>query len=159
MEKFLNEMNRRGVLRVAAAYAVVAWIIIQVVTAVLPPLGAPEWVITGTIALSALGFPIAIAVAWIYEWTPAGVKTQVEADAAGIEAQTAIGRQIDFVIIALLVVAVGWLIWQLEKPSPIADRSIAVLPFASFSQAADDEEILADCSIFFIHLPHPTWKR
>ena len=80
--EFFGELRRRNVYKVAVAYAVVGWLLIQVATQVFPFLEIPNWVIRLVILLTALGFPIALIVAWAFEATPEGIKRTEVADAA-----------------------------------------------------------------------------
>lgn len=73
-ERLWSELRRRRVIRVIVVYIVVGWIIIEVAATVLPPLGAPGWAVTLVIALIALGFPIAVAMGWIFDIGPHGVE-------------------------------------------------------------------------------------
>ena len=143
---FLSELKRRNVFRVAAAYAVVGWLLIEVSDTVFPRLGLPEWTVTFVIALLAIGFPVALFLAWAYELTPEGVKKTGEVRPA--ESITPItGRKLDFVIIGVLAVALGWFGWDKfvrEPAQPVADAadreaSIAVLPFTDMSPEGDQE--------------------
>jgi len=68
------ELRRRNVFRVALTYAVVAWLLIQVASVLLPMLDAPEWIITAFVVLLGLGFAVALFVSWAYEMTPEGLK-------------------------------------------------------------------------------------
>ena len=68
-----EELKRRRVLRLVAAYVVVAWVLIQVVTAIEEPLNLPAWFDTAVIVLLGIGFPIAIIMSWVYDVTPDGV--------------------------------------------------------------------------------------
>ena len=77
-----TELKRRNVYKVAAAYAVVGWLLIQVATQVLPFLEIPNWAIRLVILLTALGFPVALIIAWAFELTPEGIKRTEDADAA-----------------------------------------------------------------------------
>jgi Na+-transporting methylmalonyl-CoA/oxaloacetate decarboxylase gamma subunit len=86
MGKLLEELNRRKVFRVAAVYAVVAWVLIQVADVVLPTFGAPEWVNQTIIFLLILGFFPTLIAAWAYEVTPEGVKSD---SSVQTQAQTA----------------------------------------------------------------------
>src|SRR5262245_44997481 len=79
---FFGELKRRNVYKVAAAYAVVGWLLIQVATQVFPFLEIPNWTIRLIILLTALGFPVALIIAWAFELTPEGIKRTEEADAA-----------------------------------------------------------------------------
>src|SRR4051812_18030675 len=71
---FFAELKRRNVYKVAVAYAVVGWLIIQISSTVLPTFHAPEWVVQTLVVLVALGFPIALVIAWAFEMTPEGIK-------------------------------------------------------------------------------------
>lgn len=80
--RFLRELRRRHVFRVGAAYAVVAWVLVQVSHTVSPHLNLPSWWVTLVIVLTALGFPVALLLAWAYDITPDGVQ---RTSAAGAE--------------------------------------------------------------------------
>ena len=71
---FFGELKRRNVYKVAVAYAVVGWLVIQISSTVLPTFHAPEWVVQTLVVLVALGFPIALVLAWAFEATPEGIK-------------------------------------------------------------------------------------
>ena len=139
MAALFEELKRRNVLRVAAAYTVVGWVVLQAVDVVAPILELPDWFARGILVLLAVGLPITIVISWFYEWTPGGVMTAAAADAAGYVKPSAFGRQIDFVIIALLVIAVGWLVYEREPPTEVPAASIAVLPFVNMSDDAANE--------------------
>src|SRR2546430_8816985 len=79
---FPAELKRRNVYKVAVAYAVVGWLVIQVSSTVLPTFHAPEWVIQTLVVLVALGFPIALVIAWAFELTPEGLKRTEDVDLA-----------------------------------------------------------------------------
>ena len=70
----LGEIKRRKVFQVAAVYAVVAWLIIQIIDVVGEPLGLPVWIDAVVIVLLAVGFPIAVILAWAFDLTPQGIK-------------------------------------------------------------------------------------
>src|ERR1051326_4682828 len=78
---FFLELKRRNVYKVAVAYAVVGWLLIQIATQVFPFLEIPNWVVRLVIALVAIGFPIALIIAWAFEATPQGIKRTDVADA------------------------------------------------------------------------------
>jgi hypothetical protein len=71
---FFAELKRRNVYKVAIAYAVVAWLLMQIATQVFPFLEIPNWAIRLVIMLIAIGFPIALVIAWAFELTPEGLK-------------------------------------------------------------------------------------
>lgn len=137
---FFGELRRRNVYKVAIAYAVVAWLIIQVSAATFPVLEIPNWCVRLVIVLVALGFPVAVMLAWAYELTPEGIKrTEEVAPEASIKRQT--GQRLNLLIIGVLLCAVVALLYQRFHPSQdasgIPEKSIAVLPFENMS---DDKE-------------------
>jgi hypothetical protein len=84
MPSFFAELQRRNVYKVAAAYAVVGWLLIQVATQVFPFFEIPNWAVRLTVLAIVIGFPIALVIAWAFELTPAGIKrTDATTDAAG----------------------------------------------------------------------------
>jgi hypothetical protein len=76
----IAELKRRNVFRVAAAYAIVAWLLIEVASVVLPTFKAPEWVMQVCTFLLILGFPVALVFAWAFELTPEGIKRETGVD-------------------------------------------------------------------------------
>src|SRR5438046_10048621 len=80
---FFSELKRRNVYKVAVAYAVVAWLLIQAASILLPTFEAPSWVMKVFVVLVALGFPIALVLAWAFEATPEGIKRTEEVDLSG----------------------------------------------------------------------------
>jgi hypothetical protein len=70
---FLTELRRRGVLRVAASYGAIAWLLVQIAGTVADPLDLPGWAIRTLIFAAMLGFPVAVGLAWFLEFTPHGV--------------------------------------------------------------------------------------
>jgi TolB-like protein len=153
------ELKRRNVFRVAVAYAVVAWLLVQAADILLGNFGAPEWVFKSFVALLLLGFPLALFLSWAYELTPEGVKraADVSAETPGPQA----GKPIDWLILAgiavVIVVMVADRVWAPATPErgeapgemsaaapqpgpvPPAQREaeegvfIAVLPFDNYS--------------------------
>src|SRR6266480_3040144 len=77
---FFAELKRRNVYKVAVAYAVVGWVIAQIATQIFPFLEIPNWVVRLVIVLIAIGFPIALMIAWAFEATPQGIKRTEVAD-------------------------------------------------------------------------------
>ena len=138
MSLFL-ELKRRNVLRVAIAYLAVSWLLIQVVETLFPIFGLSDELIRLLVILLIIGFPLILIVSWLYELTPEGVMTTAAADAAGYAKPATFGRHIDFVIIAMLVIAVGWLTYERESGPTIAENSIAVLPFVNMSHDPEQE--------------------
>ncbi len=148
MASVWGELKRRNVVRVAIAYAVVAWLSIEVSATTFPMLKLPEWAATFVTVLLIIGFPVAVIFAWAYEFTPEGLKKEKDIDRS--ESITHItGRKIDFVIIGVLVVAVGFLLVDklyLGEGDTAPDeviaterKSIAVLPFINLSSDPEQE--------------------
>jgi TolB-like protein/Flp pilus assembly protein TadD len=137
---FFGELRRRNVYKVAIAYAVVAWLVIQVATQIFPVLEIPNWCVRLVIVLLALGFPVAVILAWAYELTPEGIK-RTEEVAPKISIKPHTGQRLNLLIIAVLASALAFLLYQRFHPSQrasgILEKSIAVLPFENMS---DDKE-------------------
>jgi TolB-like protein/Tfp pilus assembly protein PilF len=150
------ELKRRNVFRVGVAYAIVAWLLVEVASVVLPTFGAPEWVMKVVTFLVILGLPLALVLAWAFELTPEGIKRETVVDPAeSITSKT--GRKFDFAIIGLLAVAVVY--FAVDKfaldadPEPAEsiaevapteetkarEKTIAVLPFVNMSKDPDNE--------------------
>ncbi len=137
MASLFGELSRRHVFRVAAAYAVVAWLVVQVAAIVFPAFEAPPWVLQSFIVVIALGFPVCIVMAWIYDLTPAGiVRTESSDGRYGIGKLTR--QRIDFLIIGALALAVGVLLLGRIGNASALDNSVAVLPFANLSPDPDN---------------------
>src|SRR5437868_5517172 len=79
---FFSELKRRNVYKVAVAYAIVGWVIAQIATQIFPFLEIPNWVVRLVIVLIAIGFPIALVIAWAFEATPEGIKRTEDVDLA-----------------------------------------------------------------------------
>jgi TolB-like protein/Flp pilus assembly protein TadD len=111
LKEFFAELKRRKVYSVAVGYAVVAWLLIQIVTQVFPPFEIPNWAQRLVIVAIVLGFPIALVLAWVYDFTRQGIKRTDE-----LEPET-----------------------RVDTAGPInsAEKSIAVLPFNDLSPAKD----------------------
>src|SRR5918996_403299 len=80
---FFGELKRRNVYKVAVAYAIVGWLLIQIATQVFPFLEIPNWIVRLVIAVVAIGFPIALVIAWAFELTPEGIKRTEDVDVSG----------------------------------------------------------------------------
>jgi TolB-like protein/Tfp pilus assembly protein PilF len=144
-QKFLAELKRRNVYKVAVAYIVASWALAQGIAQVLPVFDISNSIIRWVIVALMLGFPIAMALAWIYELTPEGL---VREDQVEPHERKSAGRILDFAIIGVLLVLIGVLIFaRLPSRSSsgeiIPEKSIAVLPFANFS-ADKQNSFLAD---------------
>ena len=94
------ELKRRNVFRVATAYLVVGWLLTEVLTTVLPTVGAPEWISRAVILAFALGFIPAVALSWLYELTPEGIKRESDIKREGDETSPW-ARKLDYITIAV----------------------------------------------------------
>src|SRR6202171_2945451 len=104
MSSFFAELKRRNVYKVAVAYAVVAWLLIQVATQVFPFFEIPNWAVRLVVLLLILGFPVALVLAWAFEITPEGIKRESEIQPdKSITAHT--GRKIVALTIVVAVIA------------------------------------------------------
>ncbi len=103
----IAELKRRNVFRVGVAYAIVAWLLVEVASVVLPTFEAPEWVMKVFTFLVILGFPLAVILAWAFELTPEGIKRETAVD-PGESITHVTGRKLDFAIIGLLNLAVAY---------------------------------------------------
>jgi len=108
---FFSELKRRNVIKVAAAYIIVGWLIMQAGDTLAPALRLPEWVASLLAFFLILGFPLAIFFAWAYEMTPDGIKKEKDVDKARSIAQ-ATGQKLNYTIIGLLVFALGYFVWE-----------------------------------------------
>jgi len=139
-KNFFGELKRRNVYKVAVAYAVVGWLVIQISSTVLPTFHAPEWVVQTLVVLVALGFPIALILAWAFEATPEGIKRTEVADAMPAEPGRKKHAWIFVVIVgAALSVGLFFIGRFTARNTPAAAenelpaKSIAVLPFENLS--------------------------
>jgi TolB-like protein/Tfp pilus assembly protein PilF len=146
MSSFLTELRRRNVLRVAAAYALVAWIIIEAGSVLLPTFGASDATFQVYVILVLAGFVVSLVLAWVFEVTPDGVKLERDVDRSAGEAADTRGVT-NYAIIGLLAVAllvsITFNVTDIRDDAEptaaeiMADRaSIAVLPFDSRSTEA-----------------------
>jgi TolB-like protein/Tfp pilus assembly protein PilF len=135
---FFGELRRRNVFRVGIAYLAAAWVLIEVTDTLVSIINAPTWIPEVLVYSVALGFPLALVLAWFYELTPEGIKAT--ADVEAVEAVKFMGRKLDFAIIGLLVLAVGFLLVRspLDDQALVLPNSVAVLPFDNLSPNADD---------------------
>jgi TolB-like protein/Flp pilus assembly protein TadD len=144
---FFGEAKRRNVYKVAAAYAVVGWLLIQVATQVFPFLEIPNWAIRLVILFTAVGFPVAVVIAWAFELTPEGIKRTDAADAARQHSRG--GVWIAVVVIAAALSFGLFLLGrytagnatprQSEAATAAPGKSIAVLPLLNESGDPKDD--------------------
>src|SRR3954454_2927797 len=103
MPSFLSELKRRNVYKIAVAYAVVGWLVVQVATQTFPFFEVPNWAVRLVILLVVIGFPVALIIAWAFELTPEGLK-RTESDAPRKQAS---GKAWIYVVIAGVGLSVG----------------------------------------------------
>ena len=123
---FLEELKRRHVWRVAIAYAVAAWLLVQVATQVFPFFDIPNWAVRLVVILLAIGFVVAVVFAWVFELTPEGIRRTAASDSPEARSERAhrdIGRKLNALIIAVLVIAVALMGWRMLAMRRAADRS------------------------------------
>jgi TolB-like protein/Tfp pilus assembly protein PilF len=150
ISNFIQELKRRNVFKVAAAYAIAGWLIIQIATSVFPAFEFPGWTTQFVIILVGIGFPLALIFAWAFELTPEGLKKSQEVDITeSVTNRT--GKKLNGIIITVLSMAVVFLLVErvffakasiLENASfesNFETASIAVLPFEDFSLGGDQE--------------------
>ena len=136
----IAELRRRNVFRVAVAYLAAAWLVIQLVNEIGPIVNAPYWLPKIVLGLLGGGFLVAVVLAWIYELTTDGIKTTSEVD-QDASLQRLDSRKINFLIIGLLVLALGYFVWESrfrdDTGIHAGIESIAVLPFRDMSYNQD----------------------
>jgi TolB-like protein len=142
LRNFFAELQRRNVYKVAIAYAVIAWLLMQIATQVFPFLEIPNWAIRLVIMLLALGFPIALIIAWAFELTPAGLKRTEVADREPVK--TSRNKAWLYVVIVAAGLSVGlFFVGRYTTPRAVGSseslaKSIAVLPFDNLSRDPDN---------------------
>jgi hypothetical protein len=127
LKGFIHELRQRNVFKVAAAYAITGWLIIQFVNNVFPVFDFPRWTTQFAILLVVLGFPVALVFAWIFEITPEGLRTTATADTPPAFA-AAQGQKLNGMIVGLLGLAVAFLFldrFALSGSAPAASASVA----------------------------------
>src|SRR4029077_6271897 len=146
---FFAELKRRHVYRVAIAYAVVAWLLIQIATQVFPFFEIPNWIVRLVVLAVALGFPVALIIAWAFELTAEGIKRAADVGSTESIAHWST-RKFAALIISVAILAAGvplfqlirtkptWLPWANSAPTPF-QKSIAVLPLLHESGDPGDE--------------------
>lgn len=141
-----DELKRRNVFRIAAAYLVVGWLLTEVFTTILPAFGAPEWISKAIMLIFALGFIPAIILAWAYELTPDGIKKDRDIDRES-PVQPSRGRRLEYVTIVSVILGIVFISVFSSRldidnsapgTSPISNSSVAVLPFLNMSGDEDN---------------------
>ncbi|MEN0045129.1 MAG: adenylyl cyclase, partial [Pseudomonadota bacterium] len=139
---FFSELRRRNVYRVATAYIIVGWLIMQVVDVMQPALLLPEWVARLFAVVLLIGFPIAMVLAWIFDITPEGI-VRTDAEPSDVTARQHASRRLDLTIVVGLVLVASLIVWQQLRPANDPRLSlapaIAVLPFEDLSPQGDQQ--------------------
>jgi TolB-like protein/Tfp pilus assembly protein PilF len=138
---FFGELKRRNVYKVAVAYAVVGWLLVQVATQVFPFFDIPNWAVRLIVLAIVIGFPIALVIAWAYEATPEGIKRTEIADAMPATASQKKHAWIYIVVVGAALSAGLFFVGRYTartmtatgSPDTISQKSIAVLPFDNLS--------------------------
>src|ERR1700730_8433517 len=138
IDNFFGELKRRNVYKVAVAYAVVGWLLVQVATQVFPFFEIPNWGIRLVVLAIVIGFPIALVIAWAFETTPQGIKRTEVADAMPVTGRKKRAWIYIVVICGAIAVALFFVgryasANKIASPNDISNKSIAVLPFDNLS--------------------------
>jgi len=142
---FFSELKRRNVYKVAVAYAIVGWLLVQVATQVFPFLEIPNWVVRLVIALVVIGFPVALMIAWAFEATPEGIKRTEDVDLNVAARAPKKHMWIYAVIIGAAISAALLFVGRYSvrntasaARTELSAKSIAVLPFDNLSRDPDN---------------------
>src|SRR5213075_2968932 len=146
-KNFFAELKRRNVYKVAIAYGVVAWLLMQVASQIFPFFEIPNWAVRLVVLLLVIGFPIALIIAWAFEVTPEGIKRTEAADAAG---QRSRGGAWIYIVLIGAALSVGLFFvgrYTAGRATPrhgeaataVPGKSIAVLPLLNESGDPRDE--------------------
>ena len=142
-KNFFAELKRRNVYKVAIAYGVVAWLLMQIASQIFPFFEIPDWAVRLVVLLLIIGFPIALILAWAFELTPEGIKRAEFADELPKKAPGS--RAWIYVVIIAGAISVSLFFLgrftssKQDGGTELPEKSIAVLPFVDLSQAKDQE--------------------
>lgn len=141
MSKFLNELKRRNVIKSTIAYLVVAWVLLQVFTVLLPIVNAPDWILKGITLILAIGLPIWIIVSWVYDITPQGIEKTSDDSNNDISRHATSKRLNAFIItsLSIAVVVMGLKISGIFSSNSGEGYAIAVMPFDNMSEDVEQE--------------------
>src|SRR2546430_4708804 len=146
MSNFFAELKRRNVYKVAVAYVVVAWLLFQAASILLPTFEAPNWVMKAFTVFLALGFILAVMISWAFEMTPEGMKRTADISADEVRSIPYWSKKkFAGFVIGLAVIAAALLVFQLLRGSRstsavnVSNKSIAVLPLLNESGNPQDE--------------------
>lgn len=143
-QTFLAELKRRNVYRVAVAYWVIAWFLIQAASILFPTFAAPNWAMQVLLVAAVLGFPIALVLAWAFELTSEGIKRSEEVSPHEVRPRWT-GRKLTALIVVVAMLAAGMFWFRSTQPNQSGtasapdDKSIAVLPLVNGSDDPSQE--------------------
>jgi len=136
LKKYIEELKRRNVIKAGIAYLIVAWLIAQIASIILPTFEAPPWVMKTLLFVLIIGFPINLVISWIYDVTPEGIKKTISIN----EKSLLKNQRLNKVIVSALVLTVVIIATNMFFKKVITtDKSIAVLAFADMSPMSDQE--------------------
>src|SRR5713101_1309053 len=139
IDNFFAELKRRNVYKVAIAYAVVAWLLMQIASQIFPFFEIPNWAVRLVVLLLVIGFPVALILAWAFELTPEGIKRAEVAD----ELPKKAGRSRAWIYVVVIAGAISIGLFLAGRytapnkqggPAEVVTKSIAVLPFENLSE-------------------------
>jgi TolB-like protein len=141
---FFGELRRRHVVKVAVAYAIVGWVLIEVSTTVLPLFEAPDWIAQVFAFFIIAGFPVALILSWAYDLTPGGIERTKSEPSTGSDT-TATGRTVVFAIIGALVLALGLVVYNYvlvdsDPAAVVQDATPSVEPDSENAPAIEEVE-------------------
>ena len=119
----IGELKRRNVFRVGAAYLALAWIVVQITATVTPAFHLPEAALPLVTWIGMIGFPFVLVFAWVFELTPDGIRREREID-RGQSITHETGRKLDYLIVALLLVAIGLFVFDRFVPRQNASAAV-----------------------------------
>src|SRR5215469_10433322 len=127
LRNFFSELKRRNVYKVAVAYLVASWLLIQVATQVFPFFEIPNWAVRLVVLILILGFPAALIFSWAFEITPEGIKRESDVG-PGKSITRKTGRKLVGLTVVLAVIATSLLLFQLVRPKAESQKSVANQP-------------------------------
>src|SRR5215831_5099454 len=127
LPSFFSELKRRNVYKVAVAYLVASWLLIQIATQVFPFFEIPNWAIRLVVLILILGFPAALIFSWAFEITPEGIKRESEIG-PGKSITRRTGRKLVGLTMVLAVIASSLFVFQLVRPKADLQKSVATQP-------------------------------
>src|SRR5438477_6290096 len=154
IDNFFAELKRRNVYKVAVAYAVVGWLLVQITTQVFPIFEIPNWALRLIVLAIIIGFPIALVIAWAFELTPEGLKRTEDVDPFDSRSGQVLAaapqrpRHRAWIVVVIIAGAMSlglFFLGRMTAPSKqsganeVSSKSIAVLPFGNLSPRHDQE--------------------